>query len=628
MKKTVHFFCVLILILTLVGSFQATPALANPTTFTVDTLTDAHDSDLGDGTCYNGVDGCSLRAAIEQAFSVSTAGDPLTILFWSGIAGTLSPDLGPIDWAASYVTLDGEANGVTISGSSLAAGQSIFTISGSHNTINHLTIRNAPKNGVQMGDFSGVGEGNDNTVTNSYLLGNGGEGVYVHGGSSGGGQGNTMIYNSIGLTDDNATGCVAGEGNGGNGVYIDVNASNTHITDNSIVCSSDNGVMIYGGGGAPTGTLIQNNFIGLDLTGAMPNNGQGILDQQGSNTIITGNVISGNGAAGVWLLTSSGATLTENRIGTNVNGQVAIPNGIDGVAITDGATNNTVGGYSSITDRNVISGNTACGVRIRDGATNNMVDYNLIGLNMNGTVAIPNGTAGVCIFNANDNIIGTSSAGVYQYISGNTREGIYIENSSGNFIGQTNRIGVAMDDTTAIGNGLQGVMFNGASNTVVSPDILSYNGSAGVVVVGNTAIGNLFYLRHTRSNGGLPIDLGNDGATRNGTHSTTGPNHWLGYPVITSASGNPVTIHGTTCANCVVHVYHAVGNPAANGGGGDYLSETTANGSGLWSAILPAGLTRNDITLVALKITSTFIGDSSEMSPINNYKIYLPLVRR
>jgi CSLREA domain-containing protein len=630
MKKTVHFLCVLILILTLVGSFRAAPALALLAAFTVNTSTDAHDSNLGDGTCYNGVDGCSLRAAIEQAFSVSSLGDPLTIHFWSGIAGTLTLNLGPINWAASYVTLDGETNAMTISGSGLSAGQSIFTISGSHNTINHLTIRNAPQDGVQMGDFAGVGEGNDNTVTNSYLLGNGAAGVYVHGGSSGGGQGNMVLSNFIGLTDYLAAGCIAGEGNDWDGVYVDVNAQATKIWSNYIVCSGSNGVYIYGPSGAPDGTDLQNNVIGLNETRAMPNNGAGILDQQGQNTTITGNDISGNGAAGVWLLGSSGATLTNNYIGTNVIGQAATPNGNDGVAITDGATNNTVGGYTSatITDRNVISGNSGCGVRIRDGATNNTVDNNLIGLDRDNVAAIPNGLAGVCIFNANGNSIGTSMGGVHQYISGNTREGIYIENSSDNFIGQTNRIGVAADGTTARGNGMEGVMLSGASNTYVVPEILSYNGGAGVAVVGDTAINNLIYSIHTRSNGGLPIDLGNDGATLNGSHSTTGPNHWLGYPVITSASGNPVKIIGTTCANCVVLVYHAVGNPAANGSGGDFLSETTANGSGIWSAILPAGLTRNDVTLVAQHLLTGFTGDTSEMSSVNNYRIYLPLVRR
>ena len=124
------------------------------------------DINLADGICYNGVDGCSLRAAIEQAFTVSSAGSPLTITFWSGIAGSTLPlNLGSITWAADYVTLDGAGSNITISGAGLGSVPSIFTITGSHNVINLLTIRDSPWDGVQMGDFAGVGTGNYNTVS-------------------------------------------------------------------------------------------------------------------------------------------------------------------------------------------------------------------------------------------------------------------------------------------------------------------------------------------------------------------------------------------------------------------------------------------------------------------------------
>ncbi len=437
-----------------------------------------------------------------------------------------------------------------------------------------------------------------------------------------------MINNFIGLTDVHAAGCAAGEGNHGDGIYLDANAANTTIGSNTIVCSTNNGIWINGSGGTPAGTSIQNNTIGLNSSGSrMPNGGEGVLDQQGQNTAITNNTISGNAAAGVWLFKSSGARLTNNRIGTNIAGTAVLPNGHDGVAITDWAANNTVGGHTASTDRNVISGNSFCGVRIRDSATSNTVDYNLIGLDTTGMAGLPNAQAGVCIFDANNNSIGSSAGGgVAQYISANTREGIYIENSSGTFIGPTNVIGVAINDTTPRGNGMQGIMLNGASNTSVSPSLLSYNGGAGVAVVGTTATSNEIHLYDTRGNGGLPIDLGNDGATLNGAHSPPGPNNWLAYPVITASSGTPVTITGSACANCNVIIYRAIGNPAAGGGGGTYLGETSSNGSGSWSATLPAGVTRSQVSLVAQKLTTIFTGDTSEMSPV--HWLYLPLMIR
>ncbi len=624
MKNVMHILGVLLLISTLGGFFPGEPASAGPTvTFTVDTLTDVSDSDLGDGICDSG-DGCSLRAAIEQADSVSSAGNPLTIHFDSDIAGaTLTLSLGPIAWTADYVTLDGESNGMTISGSGLASGQSIFTISGSHNTITQLTIRNSPQDAVQMGDFAGTGDGNDNTVSLSTLVGNASAGVYIHGG-----VGNRALTNLVGLTSVIASGCIAEESNIGDGIILDSGALSTTIEANYIGCSMSNGIYISGLSGAPRGTYVHNNFIGLNLTGATPNFNAGILDQEALNTTLSGNVISGNGNAGVWLLAANGVTLINNRIGVNSSGVSAVPNGYDGVAITDAATNITVGGSTSIAERNVISGNTYCGVRIRDGSTNILVDFNLIGLSANGLAAIPNLQAGVCIFNSHDNVIGTSAASAAQFISGNGLQGIYIEDSSGNRIGQSNRIGVASDGVTPRGNGLQGIFLDGASNTFVAPEIVSYNGAAGVAVAEDVAQGNLIRVAHIRGNGGLPIDIGNDGPTPNGTFPPPGPNNWLEYPVITSASGSPVTLEGTVCAACKVLVYRAIGNPADNGSGGDYMTEVTADGSGNWSVTLPYGLTRNDVTLVAQNPLTTFTGDTSEMSPAQGYRVYLPVVKK
>jgi CSLREA domain-containing protein len=627
MKRTSRILCAFILVLAFAGSLRAAPVFA--ASFTVNTSTDASDSNTADGICDNGVDGCSLRAAIEQAFTVSSAGSPLTITFWSGIAGSTLPlSLESINWAADYVTLDGAGSNITISGAGLGSVPSIFTITGSHNVINLLTIRDSPWDGVQMGDFAGVGAGNYNSVANSILLGNGAAGVYVHGSASGGGQGNTISGNLIGLTNIYAAGCAAGEGNRGDGIYIDANASATSIVVNYITCSTYNGIYINGTGGAPTGTVINNNYVGLNVTGATPNYDQGIFDWQSVNTSISGNTISGNAHAGVWLLASSGAKLTNNWIGTDMSGHAAIPNGIDGVAVTDGAANSMVGGIepSSPLDRNVISGNTECGVRIRDGAIHTVVDFNFIGLDVTGTSAIPNGTAGVCIFNANDNQVGSSTSGVSQFISGNTREGIYIENSSDTIVGSTNRIGVAMDGTSPRGNGLQGIMLYNASNNYLQPGSVSYNGAAGVAVVGETATGNAIFFYSAHSNAGLPIDLGNDGASPNGSHAPPGPNNWQAYPVITGSSGSPVMLTGSTCANCRVLIFRAIGNPAANGGGGTYLSQATANAAGVWSATLPAGLARHDVSLVAQKTPMADAVDTSEMSALIN--LFLPFLRR
>jgi hypothetical protein len=103
-----------------------------------------------------------------------------------------------------------------------------------------------------------------------------------------------------------------------------------------------------------------------------------------------------------------------------------------------------------------------------------------------------------------------------------------------------------------------------------------------------------------------------------------GPNNWINYPVLTFVVGN--VFFGTACADCRVWVYQAVGNPAKPGGGGSFLTQTVANGVGIWIATLPAGLTSRDVSLQACEPPCDPTGNSSEMSP--RPVLYLPEVSR
>ena len=70
----------------------------------------------------------------------------------------------------------------------------------------------------------------------------------------------------------------------------------------------------------------------------------------------------------------SGATANSvqgDYIGTDITGTVALPNGDDGVYISGGAANNTIGG--TVTGaRNLISGNAGEGVDMLDTDTGNL----------------------------------------------------------------------------------------------------------------------------------------------------------------------------------------------------------------------------------------------------------------
>src|SRR5262249_4438272 len=127
-----------------------------------------------------------------------------------------------------------------------------------------------------------------------------------------------------------------------------------------------------------------------------------------------GNLISGNRAQGIVLTdgASNNAVWGGNYTGTAVSGAFAVRNDADGVRIDNGARNNTIGGDSAAFG-NLISGNGASGVWITDSSTTrNRLGANLIGTNATGTAALPNQQAGVAIVaGAHDNVLGGTPPG-------------------------------------------------------------------------------------------------------------------------------------------------------------------------------------------------------------------------
>jgi len=206
-------------------------------------------------------------------------------------------------------------------------------------------------------------------------------------------------------------------GNGFAGIDIENVPNNivggtTAQARNLISGNDQNGIVINGM--LATGTKIEGNYIGTDVTGTagIGNSLQGIFISAPSNLVggnIAGarNIISGNLQGGIFI-SGTGAeknNVTGNYIGTNKMGTMDLGNTLNGIEIFN-APNATIGGITAA-ERNIISGNDQNGVRILGAsAIDNKVIGNYIGTNGTGKIDIGNSFAGVSIENAVNNTIG------------------------------------------------------------------------------------------------------------------------------------------------------------------------------------------------------------------------------
>jgi hypothetical protein len=303
-----------------------------------------------------------------------------------------------------------------------------------------------------------------------------------------------------------ATGSVAA----GNGGFYAIDCTAGGITiggtaagaGNVISGNSGNGIQFQGSG---TGDVVQGNYIGTDVTAtkALANRGNGILVQGPGGVLIGGtipgarNIISGNGVTGVTIYTASDL-IEGNFIGTDVTGTVALPNEQGGVALANEGSgvatgNSTVGGTAAGAG-NVISGNGSTGIAIL--TNSNVVEGNLIGTDVTGTVAVPNDGNGISIGAepggvGSDNTIGGTVAAARNVISGNTGGatgvgGVFLGLAgSGNAI-EGNYIGIDVTGTKALANLGAGVGLESGSDGDTVGGTIS---GAGNVIAGNTGDG-------------------------------------------------------------------------------------------------------------------------------------------
>src|SRR5205085_1082569 len=171
-------------------------------------------------------------------------------------------------------------------------------------------------------------------------------------------------------TSDNAILLVEinGSSTGGLGIGLNISSSGGG--------STLRGLAIYRFGGSAIsvnagGNHLEGNFINMSATGTVAMGGAGIAIN-GANNVVGGtspaqrNLISGSNSSSGISINGAGSTgnlVQGNFIGTGMGGNFAMPNAINGISLSGGATNNTIGGTASGAG-NVISGNANSGILI------------------------------------------------------------------------------------------------------------------------------------------------------------------------------------------------------------------------------------------------------------------------
>ena len=283
---------------------------------------------------------------------------------------------------------------------------------------------------------------------------------------------NAVVGNRIGT---NPAGTAA-RGNGISGVFVNGGGNNQigNTTGGNLLSGNTFGGVQIEGTGATFNT-VKGNLIGTDVTGTedLGNGGGVILGAVRDDTTIGGstsvaerNIISGNGA-GVESAGAARVTILGNYVGTTIAGIAGTTPLGNGTGLNILAAVAAQIGDGTALGTNVVSGNTR-GIVFVDASSASppVVRRNIVGLDKDGVNPVPN-VQGISVEYSPNINIGDGTANGRNVISGNTGDGIEIFDTDGAAI-HGNYIGLAADGTTPRGNTLTGIhLFNGANNVMV-----------------------------------------------------------------------------------------------------------------------------------------------------------------
>ena len=507
-----------------IGPVQAAP------NYTVNSIADAADASLGDGTCAAPNGDCTLRAAIAEAnlhrgpdvIAFGIPGSGVKTITLNSVLPTISDQSGPT-----------VVDGYTQPGSSpntaplLSNARIMVQISAPTERGTNGIVVASPGNTIRGLAFFKLGDS-----------------ISLKGSSA---SGNTIVGNFVG-TDAAGNFASSTKGAPGDGIALRGGANRNGI-----------------GGAAPVGeTCVE-------------------------GTAAERNVVSGNAYRGVSLFGEGTRynCVINNIVGLGPAGDKALPNHTHGIDVNRGASQNQVGGTRR-GQRNVVSGNKTNGVEVSHLSTTvgNRIVGNLIGTNVAGQTGPAyalNGKAGVHV---EDDVVDTE---VFENVIGNSVDGgVRIELSSTGTVVRDNRIGVSLDGSS-IPNRSSGVLIlTGSSGSRIGPNnVIANNLASGIRVKDastdrNTITGNSIY-----GNQKLGLDLDPVGTVNpnDAGDTDTGPNQQLNFPIIGMAT--PQQVAGSACGGCTVEVFRADGSNGGYGQGKTLVASAIADSGG--SFVTPVG---------------------------------------
>lgn len=485
MKKSSNYHLYPVIVSLLIVAYGLTlwarPAFA--ATFVVNSIFDESDTTPGDGVCLTGLGECTLRAAVEEAnalpgtdiinFNIGGSGvqtialnTTLNVTAPVMIDGTTQPGASCAAWPPTLlIEVNGE-NGA-LSGFNLGFGSNGSTVRG-------LVINNLPGPGIEIANssnhsiecnFLGTDETGTTDLANNY-------GVFIQQDSH---------NNTIGGPSDSQRNLISGN------TLQQINIANY--------------------GSQPYNNVVQNNYVGTDVTGTAALGGgsyEAIGIFGGHTNAILDNLISGNSTSAISITgdgarSSDGNLIQGNLIGTDVNGTSALGNG-SGIELgASGNTNvlNTIigtngDGANDASEGNVISGNSGNAI-VMEGVTGNVVAGNLIGTDATGTAPLGNGSETIVLYNgANNNRIGTNGDGVSDtlernIISNSGPEAVWIISGSTGNVVAGNYIGTDITGTVDFGNS-EGISIDSSDNNIIGTNGSNdaFNASERNVIAGNS----------------------------------------------------------------------------------------------------------------------------------------------